>query len=180
MSANNKYLKGKIYRMVNNTDDEVYVGSTCESLSRRKSKHKYRSQQHINQKVYQHLNDIGWDSVSIILVEHFPCNSVEELKARERYWIEQLKPSLNTYMPLRNFKEWKEQNKDSCIEKDRQYYVQNMEKVKARVKEYRHKNIDKVKEYYKQTVKCECGCDVLKHYMERHKKTPKHLKLISK
>ena len=47
-------------------------------------------------KVYKHLVEIGWDEVKIILIESFPCENKMELEKRERYYIDQLSPSLNT------------------------------------------------------------------------------------
>ena len=44
---------------------------------------------------YKHFNLIGWDNVSMILLEKYPCNSKQELKAREHYWITELHPKLN-------------------------------------------------------------------------------------
>ena len=37
----NKYHNGKIYRLINDLDDEFYIGSTCSSLSSRLSLHRH-------------------------------------------------------------------------------------------------------------------------------------------
>ena len=34
------YAKGKIYKIANDIDDEIYVGSTCQSLSKRMGIHR--------------------------------------------------------------------------------------------------------------------------------------------
>jgi group I intron endonuclease len=112
MENTNKYQRGKIYKLVNDIDDEFYIGSTCEILSKRKAKHKCDSKRLPDRTIYKHLNEIGWDTVDIILIENYPCNSKEELHARERYWIEELKPNLNKYIPTRTIEEYREQNKD--------------------------------------------------------------------
>ena len=39
------YSDGKIYKIYNNKDDEIYIGSTCCSLSTRMSKHRYRAKE---------------------------------------------------------------------------------------------------------------------------------------
>ena len=36
------YSKGKIYKILNTIDDEIYIGSTCETLGQRMSKHRHR------------------------------------------------------------------------------------------------------------------------------------------
>lgn len=105
MANVNKYSRAKIYRLVNDVDDEFYVGSTIECLSSRKGKHKYDVKRRPASRMYKHLNQVGWDNVHIILIEEYPCENIEQLLARERYWIEQLKPSLNKCLPLRTQEE---------------------------------------------------------------------------
>jgi len=91
-----RYANGKIYKLVNNTDKEIYIGSTCVPFHKRLYWHKKAAKRVVERKVYKHLNEIGWDDVQIILIESFPCENKMELEKRERYWIEQLHPSLNT------------------------------------------------------------------------------------
>ena len=79
----NKFCNGKVYRLVNKVDEELYVGSTIQSLAKRKGGHKCDARRHPEIKVYQHLNSIGWENVEIVLIETYPCNNKDELKARE-------------------------------------------------------------------------------------------------
>ena len=95
------YANGKVYRLVNNVDEKFYIGSTCNPLHKRKNRHKRDAVKSPTQPVYKHLNIIGWENVEIILIESFPCNSKAELEARERYWIELMKPALNKAIPTR-------------------------------------------------------------------------------
>ena len=60
------YANGKIYKLINNIDDKIYVGSTCETLIQRKNEHKKKAKQK-NFKVYNHLNQVGWGNVDIYL-----------------------------------------------------------------------------------------------------------------
>ena len=99
------YAQAKVYRLVNNVDGKEYVGSTCNPLHKRKAGHKRDAAKSPNQPVYSHLNTIGWENVEIILIENCPCSSKEELHARERHWIETLKPVLNKAIPTRTPKE---------------------------------------------------------------------------
>ena len=96
-----RYQNGMIYKLVNDVDDQFYVGSTCMPLAKRKSNHKVDAKKHPNQRLYKHLNEIGWDCVKIILIEKWPCEDKYELEKRERYHIEELKPSLNKNIPTR-------------------------------------------------------------------------------
>lgn len=171
----NKYSRGKIYRLVNTTDNEVYVGSTCNTLNRRLYNHRNKAK-HRTSKVYAHLSNIGWDKVQIELLEEYPCNNVQELLAKEREYIEQLKPTLNSSLPTRTNKEYKQHHREQVLESSRkyekihheerkashlqyrqnnraflaacskEYYDANKEKVAERKKLYRQNNKDKIKE----------------------------------
>ena len=85
-----RYENGKIYKLVSNMTNEVYYGSTCDSLPKRKSKHKY------NFKMWK-VGKYGYTSsyklfeqgeVNIVLVEKFPCNDKYVLFARERFYVD--------------------------------------------------------------------------------------------
>ena len=97
----NRYQKGKIYKLVNDADDEIYVGSSCLDLPKRFYSHKHAAKLKGYMKVYNHLNTIGWGNVHIILIESFSCSNKMELEKRERYWIDTLSPSLNSSVPAR-------------------------------------------------------------------------------
>lgn len=200
MANDNKYSRGKIYRLVNDIDDEVYIGSTCDMLAKRKAKHKSLTIKAQNRKVYSHLNQIGWDNVSIILIENYPCNSIEELKARERYWIEEMKPSLNKYIPLRTRTEYLEENKDKISQQKKEYREQNKDTILEYKKQYREQNKDTIaqqkKEWYEQNkckllqkmkvyreqnkdkvstkINCQCGCKIRCDWVSRHIKSKRH------
>ena len=88
------YARGKIYKLVNDVDDEIYVGSTCGSLKLRKSTHKSMARTK-PRPVYHHLNAIGWENVRIVLIEDFACGNKRELLRREQHYIDELRPSLN-------------------------------------------------------------------------------------
>jgi hypothetical protein len=89
------FTQSKVYKLVNDTDDEIYVGSTCGTLRRRKCGHKISATKHTNRRVYTHLNAVGWDNVRIVLLQSIACANRDELRAAEQHWIDLLRPSLN-------------------------------------------------------------------------------------
>ena len=91
----NRYHNGKIYKLVNNVDDRIYIGSSASELSKRLYEHKTMARIKIEQKVYKELNTIGWENVRIIQIEAFRCQNKQELLTREQYHIDLLKPDLN-------------------------------------------------------------------------------------
>ena len=97
----NKYSRAKIYKLVNSVNDKIYVGSTILTLPQRKAVHKTDAKKALKRPVCKQLNEIGWTNVDIVLIENYPCSSMEELTARERKWIDKLKPMLNHKLPGR-------------------------------------------------------------------------------
>jgi hypothetical protein len=157
----NKYENGKIYKLINTVDDHIYVGSTTQTLPQRKLRHRRDCVLDPNRPVCFHINNIGgFDKVEIMLVEEFGCNSRNELEARERYWIEQLHPTLNRVIPTRTKKEHYQENREKVLLKQKQYYIDNRDKILQRIhenrdvinekkKEYRRNNLEKIRDYNK-------------------------------
>ena len=96
------YCNGKIYKLTNNKDSMIYIGSTCNSLDFRLKGHISSACTELDRYVYHHLNIIGWQNVKIELIENYKCNCRTELFKRERYFIELLNPDLNTTIPYRS------------------------------------------------------------------------------
>lgn len=169
----NKYSTGKIYKLVNNVDDKEYVGSTYQSLSKRKGGHKVAAKTNGEQRVYKHLNEIGFNNVEIILIENYPCSSKDELNARERKWIDELKPDLNKQLPCRTIQEYskmyREENADTLRVNQAKYRAENVDKVKERAARYRAENVEKERQRHKQYREENKEANHAKD-LERHKK----------
>jgi len=108
------YNNGKIYKIVDNTNNKIYVGSTTKYyLSDRLSGHRcdyrrYLKGKHSYVSSFEIIKNNDYD---IVLLELVNCNSKEELKARERYYIETL-DCINKNIPGRTNKEYINDNKD--------------------------------------------------------------------
>jgi group I intron endonuclease len=150
--ATNRYANGKIYRLVNNVDDEFYVGSTCGKLSKRKNEHKSLTKSKPHIKIYQHLNNIGWENVSIVLIEEYPCENKMELLRRERHWVDELNPSLNKQVPTRTQQQYRDDNKDRIRQRDASYYEKNRTRIIESTTKYRAENIQQINETKKKYV----------------------------
>ena len=104
-----RYSNGKIYKLVNNVDDEIYVGSTCTPLAKRWYEHKKYAERFPERRVYKHfLRAIGLSNVRIILIEEYACSNRRQLGKRERFWFDQLQPSLNMQVPSRSREEYEQ------------------------------------------------------------------------
>lgn len=149
----NRYTNGKIYKLVNDVDDEIYVGSTCLPLHKRLYKHKNDAK---NSKrplpAYNHLNSIGWDTIKIVLIQQFPCSNKMELERQERKWIDDLKPTLNKRIPTRSKQEYYDANFEQIKIYKQTWQKENRERLSAKSKVYRETNRDillqKKKAYY--------------------------------
>jgi hypothetical protein len=135
------FSKTIIYKIVCNDLNitDVYVGHTTNFI-KRKALHKSDcnniNRKAYNFKIYNTIRNNGdFENWSMIEIEKYPCNDINEACSRERYYYELLNAKLNTNYPARNKTEY---NKD--------YYQDNKEYKK----EYRDNNKDKMQEYNKE------------------------------
>lgn len=114
-------------------------------LSNRMARHRSDAKRLRKSRLYETMRNNGISNYSIILVESFNCKNKEELRQREDYYIQLLKPRLNINFAIRN----EEKRKDN-MKKYRQ-----TEKGKASLKKYRQTEKRKVViKKYQQTDKC--------------------------
>jgi hypothetical protein len=149
------YQNGKIYKIYSYENDDVYYGSTCETLSQRMARHRGHLKDYKNGKGANitSFKILELTSAKIELVEEFPCNSKEELLQREGYYIRN-NNCVNKCIAGRTKKEYNEQycekNKEQIKEKKKEYRQQNKDKNKEYQKEYRQQNIEQIKEKKKE------------------------------
>jgi group I intron endonuclease len=136
----NRYEHSKVYKLVNDNDDEIYVGSTTDALHKRMYSHKRDAKAKPNMRVYHHLNKVGFENVRIVLIELFSCNSREELIRRERHWFDILKPSLNTTLPSRTTQQYRLDNRETLRKQNKEWEKNNREYVSQKKREWREKN----------------------------------------
>ena len=95
------YEDGKIYKIVNDIDNEIYVGSTCSTLNNRMSNH-ISSSNNGKTKLYVKIKSMGKEHFEIELIENYPCNNRTQLELREGFYIESLNAQLNILNPSTN------------------------------------------------------------------------------
>ena len=124
------YKNGKIYQILNNVNDDIYVGSTCQALSKRMYQHRStcNNSYDAKAKLYQLMREIGQDNFYIELIETYPCNSKEELNAKEGYYIRE-RATLNMAIAGRKPKQYKEENKEHIKQTNKQYRENNKEHI---------------------------------------------------
>jgi len=169
------YQNGKIYKIESLEGDCVYYGSTTQKLCLRMGEHRkhYRYNRDITSKQVLCFND-----AKIYLVENYPCNSKEELHAREGYYIKN-NVCINKNIPGRDQKQYYNENKEQILKYRKKYYIDNKEDVLKQHKKYYQENKEDVlkhqKQYYKENKE-----DVIKYkkqyYQENKEDVIKHQK----
>ena len=149
------YTNGKIYKILNNITDDIYVGSTCQRLSKRRAWHRNgasnKNKQHY--RLYQLMNELGYEHFYIELIKLFPCGCKDELHAEEGQWIRNI-GTLNKFVAGRSKQEWNKDNNDYRKEYHKKYYENHKEQHNAYGKQYREDHKQEIKEWKK------------KHYQE--------------
>ena len=149
-----KYQNSKIYKLVS-PSGLTYIGSTTQSLAKRKGKHK------TNYKCWKggyqsyctsfKLLDEAIDDIDIVLLETCNVNNKEELHAKERYWIEST-DCVNKVVPGRTQKEankvCREKNKEKYAEKRKEYFQKNKERKRQYVQDNRDRINEVRREHY--------------------------------
>ena len=188
------YQNGKIYKLCckDPSITDIYIGSTLNQYQR-KTNHKCncnnsKLKSH-NFYVYQFIRENGgFDNWNLIILEEYPAENKNDLLWKEREWVEKLKPTLNSCIPITTLDEKKEQHSE-CGKKDyeknkeqmKKYKKENYEKNKEQRKEKRKEHYEKNKEHMNGKIECEiCKVLVCRQYLTMHKKTQKHIKNLEK
>ena len=152
------YNNSKIYCIKSNETDDVYIGSTCGLLKRRfyehKKTYKNKNSKNITSKLIMKYSD-----AYIELVENYPCKTKQELLRREGEIMRITPNCVNVRIEGRTQKEYYvdnkekikikdkikyEKNKDNILEKSKKYYVDNKSELAIKSKEYRNLNKEKL------------------------------------
>ena len=202
------YSKGVIYKIcckdVSITD--VYVGSTTNFVNR-KRKHKSNCNNE-NQKVYQFIRDNGgWGNWDMVLIEECNCENKLQLLKKQREHMENLNSTLNSNIPTRTQKEYKEEyrknNKETLSKYSKERYAKNKDKLTEKIDcevcdikisrsskytpEKSQNHIDNLNGVVKKEVKkitCEvCNCQISTFTDTnwfKHRKTQKHINNLNR
>ena len=153
------YSKAKIYKIINGVSDDIYIGATCQPLSKRMAEHRIslKSSRDKHVKLYQKMNEIGVEHFKILLIKETPCDNVEQLRAIGEY-IRELgtlssqiagrtssdynKEYKERYYPQKKI--YKENNRDIINEKSHEYYNSKKEEINIKHKK-RYEDITSVK-----------------------------------
>ena len=189
MNKNKKdYSKGKIYCVRSYKTDLIYIGSTCQPLSKRLNMHKASYNYYLKNGTLKYMSSKIYeldDSPYIELIVNYPCSCLDELRREEGKYI-RLMDCVNRKIEGRTQKEWYEDNKEKILkqakeyynhnkEKAKEYYNHNKEKLKEYQKEYNEQNKEKINKNQNQKFICSCGGKYTKQNKTQHERTNKHI-----
>ena len=149
------YNNGKIYKIVDNKSDMIYVGSTCKTLEQRIKSHisnykNYKAGKYHNISSFKILEN---NNYKIELVKLYPCVNNQELELQEGNIIKEYK---NEKLNVVN----------KCI----------VGQTKA---QYRQSNNKHINEKANQKHNCQCGGSFSNKNKSRHEKSKKHCQYIN-
>ena len=134
-------MKGYIYKIYDNTNGNVYYGSTKEKVSSRIAKHRYDHKKYLEGKNHyvRSFDILKNNDYSYSVIEEIDYENKWELHNKERFYIEN-NDCINKYIPNRTQKEWREDNKEIIAEKNKEWREDNKEKLKEYMKEWKENN----------------------------------------
>lgn len=160
------YQLGKVYKIVSHQTEKIYIGSTCEKyLSNRLGNHRRRYTRYHKAGTGSRVSVfdlLQYGDAQIVLLESVPCNSKDQLTARERFHIENsTAPVVNKVIPFRRPEEHKEVRKI--------YRESHREQTRAHGRKIYH-DVKK-----KTLIRCECGSSIMKVQQKQHRLTANHI-----
>ena len=161
----NKYNHGKIYRVCDIGYTKFYYGRTVQSLSLRMGGHrkaytKYKKDATTTYvSIYDLFDEFGVANCKIELVETYPCQSSQELREREGYYI-QINTCVNKRVAGRSSREctdaWVAEHMEQVIEYRKKYNAENKDKARERYENNREIRLCQCKEVQRKTQGTDC------------------------
>ena len=155
-------IKARIYKITSPKTDKVYIGSTTKTIEQRLRKHKTNYNSYLNGTMPKNITSyevIKHGDAIVELVEEREFKDMKEMLERERYYIDNIKNTVNKHMPI------------TTEEEKKQYKIDNKQKMYEQQKQYRIDN------YEKQNKKnpCECGGFYTSKHKGQHMKGKQHM-----
>lgn len=148
----NLQQEGIIYRIVCNKTNKQYIGSTTQSLAKRKYLHKKGTT--TSKEI---ITNGDW---SIEVIEKISFDNRKTLLEKERHYIQITANCVNKNRPIitkqekieqlkKNMRSWYVENKEKQIKKSIEYNKAHKEKCKEHMRRYYQNHRDKFREYQK-------------------------------
>ncbi len=155
---------GSLYTLRNYINNDIYIGSTTTTIQTRLWYHRgaAKSKRYCNANLYKYMNEIGINNFFIVLIKEYPTISKRELREKEGKYIRAYKEKytkgkiINIRLECRT---------------DRQYRIDNRDKIREKRKEYTKKNKEAINIKRNASIICEidnCGKTYTRINKARH------------
>jgi hypothetical protein len=166
----------KIEPMKNGADGDIFIGYTTlrslhQCLSKKRNDYdSWKNGTHNNNTCYQIFDKYGINKCKIILLENIQCESKDQLYKRVVHYIETLK-CVNKSKPGTG------KTPEERLKIKQQQIIEENKRIKDLNDKLNEKK-KKKQEYRKQTLTCECGCEITRSSKFHHLKSKKHIEFI--
>jgi hypothetical protein len=176
-----KYNLAKVYKIIDNTTDNIYIGSTCEpTLARRLAGHvaHYKSYLRGKGNYITSFEILKNEDYEIILMADTPCERKDQLHHIESHYIKH-NVCVNKNIPNRTQQEYHQINKEKIQEYKKKYYQDNQKEISKIHKKYYQDNQIKICKHRKQKHICSCGGNFTTTHKSEHCHTKMHQQYIN-
>jgi hypothetical protein len=190
----NKYQNGLIYAIRSHQTEEVYVGSTVQTLAQRMSGHRRGFKRYRGGKgnYVTSFEILKHPDAYIELLEACPCDTKAELHRREGQLMREM-PCVNRCIAGRTHEAYRQENREVINAKQNrtrmdnpvvfaakraEYEESNKEAIAATQKLYQQKNREEILAKKKEKITCECGTTHIRHVRAKHRRSARHHRLF--
>ena len=146
------YSQGKVYRILQDNEKTVYIGSTTQPLSGRMAQHRKGIKHWPDRKLYKLMAEVGVEHFGIELIVDFACERGEQLRAeegRQQRLHKTVEEGCNYQMAGRSQKDsniaYRNAHKEELNAKGRESYDSHREERKAQNSNYRDTHREETK-----------------------------------
>jgi hypothetical protein len=147
---------GRIYKIISDETDYVYIGSTTHQLNKRFANHKSAYNAYLNNKgnYITSFEICKYIDAEIELIHEGLFDSKKDMEKLEGEIIRTTPNAINKCTPgltlCESYKKYRDQNKEVISVKSKQYREQNKEVILAKKRQYREQNKEVIQERSKQ------------------------------
>jgi hypothetical protein len=127
----NKYMNGKIYKIINDVDNDIYIGSTYKHINKRWGQHiaDAYDDKNMNKPLYKKIRELGYEHFKIELIKNNPCSSRYFLEQEENVFIKEY-GNLNIKGNINVIEKYKKPNENHKGSKKRVFNITDIDENK--------------------------------------------------
>jgi hypothetical protein len=184
-------ITGYVYRIVHLQSDVQYVGSTTQEPRKRWQHHKSNFKRWLEGKTEKKLSIFGYflqygiENFKLLVSKQYQVCDVAHLRVYEQLLANKLRcvnkcaSFVIPWLQPEQLKVYRASHREFIRERGRAQYHANREARLEYRKKYRQANREKITADQKAKTTCECGSVITRYYLPRHRKSPKHDRLLA-